>query len=400
MSKNANSKKIHGQFRLSIPTQIYSGSGEVKRIGDIVKRFGKRILIVSMRDLRKVVRHVEKIVMPGAFVETVLLDNAEPTCRVIDALKKEFRGSRIEVIIGLGGGTAIDVAKALAVALTHPKPIWSYVNLSNRPPAQLTRPVLPIIAIPTTSGTGSEVTQYSVLINSETAQKGTIQEQVIFPRAAILDPDLTKTQPRQLTAATGIDAFVHALESFLNISKYSPVADWASREAMSIIFRALPKVYRDPGNLSLRAEMCWGSTLAGIAISHRGTTAVHALGEPLGAATHIPHAHSIAICALPVLRHSRGRALDKLAELCDILSPRKNVKAKRDRKSKKAIMLIAKLFRTVRMVRKVSDYIDLSDLNKNKLLKNVRELKKRPLAQHPVLFSKKELVSIIDSITE
>ena len=146
---------------------------------------------------------------------------------------------------------------------------------------------------------------------------------MLFPKAAFLDPNFTRTMPPELTAATGIDAFMHAFESFINISKYSPVAEWAAREAMSIIYQTLPKVYKNLDNLELRLEMGWASTLAGIAISHRGTTAIHAIAEPLGAITHIPHSVAVAICTLPVLKYTWSKTIKKFAFIYEILEPSK-----------------------------------------------------------------------------
>ena len=136
----------------------------------------------------------------------------------------------------MGGGSVIDMAKSLSIALTNPEPIWEYANLSYRPPKILTEKTIPVIAIPTTSGTGSEVTPYAVLSNIKKNQKGTIQQSEIFPRAAFEFPEFMISMPKELTASTGIDAFAHALESYMNISKQSPISEMLSIEAMKIIF--------------------------------------------------------------------------------------------------------------------------------------------------------------------
>jgi len=387
-------------FQLNIPTQVYAGRNESERIRDIISRFGKRVLVISMQDLSEMADRIRNYITTAEIsTELILLENIEPTSSYIDKLKHQLEGNEIDAIIGIGGGTAIDTAKALAIGLTHSDPIWLYTNLSNRPPLPLVNQTLPVIAIPTTSGTGTEVTPYAVLTNTETNQKGTIQQSEICPKVAILDPKLTKTQPPKLTAATGIDAFVHALESFINISKFSPVAEWAAREAMIIIYKILPEVYKNLNNFELRLEMGWASTLAGIAISHRGTTAIHAIAEPLGAITHIPHSVTVAICTPPVLKHTWSKAIKKFALLYDILEPFNRCEKTDAYKAEKIVELIITMFEKVNMVKKNEDYIEPKGLA-DKLLGDVIKYKFRPLAQHPVKFSKKELTLIISDIVE
>jgi alcohol dehydrogenase class IV len=257
--------------------------------------------------------------------------------------------------------------------------------------------VLPVIAVPTTSGTGSEVTPYSVLMNVETRQKGTIQQQEICPRIAILDPELTKTQPPHLTAATGVDAFVQAVESFISISKFSPVAEWAAKEAIAIVYEALPRVYRNPSDLELRLAMAWASALSGIAISHRGTTAVHAIAEPLGAIAHIPHGDAVAMCALPVLQRTWPKAPERFAALCDLLEPAGHGSGNQLRKAERALELIRELFLKVDMMKKAKDFIGQGKIS-DALFEDVKKYKFRPLGQHPAQFGDEELLSIVRDI--
>src|SRR4030095_8647174 len=223
-------------FALGIPTRLYCGVDSTKSIAEVCQNLGSKPLLVTAREL---VQAHERILScldeMGCTISTVYLDSPEPTCAFIDSLAQELRPKQYDCIIGLGGGSAIDTAKSLSIALTHTDPIWLYANLPNRPPLGLKNRLLPIVAIPTTSGTGAEVTPYAVLTNSETLQKGTIQQSEIFPYAGIVDPVLTQTMPLELTAATASDAFAHALESQLNISKFSPVSDWAGREALRLI---------------------------------------------------------------------------------------------------------------------------------------------------------------------
>lgn len=386
-------------FQFNIPTKIYAGKGEIKRLKEAINNFGKRVLIISMEDLLEMVNSVINYIkpIPSIYYELILLKNIEPRCCDVDYLKQKIKNKKFDVIIGIGGGTAVDMAKALSIALTQSEPIWLYANLSNRPPLPLLKPLVPVVAIPTTSGTGSEVTPYAVLTNSETNQKGTIQETALFPKVAFLDPTLTRTMPSELTAATGIDAFMHAFESFINISKYSPVAEWAAREAMSIIYQTLPKVYKNLNNVELRLKMSWASTLAGIAISHRGTTAIHAIAEPLGAITHIPHSVAVAMCTLPVLKYTWSKTIKKFAFIYEILELSKKFEKSDINKAKGTVELISDIFKKVNMFKKVKDYIKAENIA-DKLLDDVSKYKFRPLVQHPVKFNKEELKLIINDI--
>ena len=391
---------MKSNFNYNLPTKVFAGVDVLENLVEICKMYGSRILIITPPDISQAKEKVLRCFNKSEFsIKIFYLDSPEPTCRFIDLSREKLKSKQFDCIIGLGGGSAIDMAKALSIALTHPEPIWLYANLSNRPPLPLLKPLIPVVAIPTTSGTGSEVTPYAVLTNSETNQKGTIQETAIFPKAAFLDPTLTRTMPPKITAATGIDAFLHAFESFINVSKYSPVAEWAAREAMSIIYQTLPKVYKNLDNVELRLEMSWASTLAGIAISHRGTTAIHAIAEPLGAITHIPHSVAVAICTLPVLKYTWSKSIKKFCVLYEILEPSKKFEKSDIDKAKKSVELIENMFKQVNMFKKVKDYIKFEKIPE-KLLEDVTKYKFRPIAQHPIEFNKEELKLIINEIVE
>lgn len=385
-------------FQFAMPTKLYCGPDSLKMLPELCSAFGDKLLLVTSADLA----HAEKSVLDalgrGASVETFHIEASEPTVAFIDASAAELRSKKFDCIIGVGGGSAIDMAKALSIALTESESIWMYANLSNRPPLPLENSPIPVIAIPTTSGTGSEVTPYAVLTNSETKQKGTIQEPVIFPTAALLDPALTVTMPAHLTAQTGIDALTHAMESYINISKLSPVSEWAGREAVRIIFRDLPRVLKEPEDLELRSAMSWASSLAGIAIAHRGTTAIHAIAEPLGALTHLPHASAVAICTLPVLKHTGVRGEKSFSELFDAISSANGLP--NAQKSSAFIERTDELLNTVGVNKRVSECVgpDASDGLAESLLDNVMEYKYRPLKQHPEEFDRDVISKIISEI--
>ena len=388
-------------FEFNLPVPIYFGDNSTQKLPEICKKFGTNILLVTSKDIQYIEKKILSILETSYFsIETLYLESPEPTCSYIDSTAKYFSSKKFDCIIGLGGGSAMDMAKSLSIALTNQEPIWSYANLSYRPPKPILKKTLPVILIPTTSGTGSEVTPYAVLTNSEIEQKGTIQEVAIFSKAAIIDPSLMLSMPNELSTSTGMDAFAHALESCLNISKFSPVSEWAGIESMKIIFHFLPKVIKEPSNLEWRMNMAWASTLAGIAITHRGTTTAHAIAETLGALTKIPHAHCVTISTMPTLKYTYRKTIDKLVEIYDRLYWHDNNKIDRDEKAKLIIKKVENLIEQIGMKRTAKDYLSkemIVGLN-NKILNHMLTHKFRPLKQHVIQFSNNELLMIINEI--
>ena len=307
-------------FNIYSPTSIVFGNNKLDsllfKIGDKYKN----ILVVGNKDLKT---HLDKLIDVidniSAYSYLFTFDNIEPTTSMIDEITESLTKKNFDLIIGLGGGSAIDMAKALAISLRNPEPIWNYANLSNRPPSKLANKPIPVVAIPTTSGTGSEVTPYAVLSKEDTKQKGTIQEDSIIPIFAIVDSNFLLTMPPELTAYTGVDAFAHAFESYINISKLSPFTELVSEKAMTLIFRHLPEAVKKGSNVKSRLKMAYASSLAGMAISHRGTTTTHAIAEPMGALTKLPHSVTVCLCTLPVLKHSYDHIKEKLDRLNKII---------------------------------------------------------------------------------
>jgi len=398
---NNNITNIKYNFGMNLPTRIYAGSESLNNLPELCKGYGTEILLVTSKELSYALKEVLACFEKTKFsITTFSLKSEEPTCLFIDASASQLAPKRFDCIIGLGGGSAIDMAKALSISLTHTESIWMYANLSNRPALPLTNNLIPIIAIPTTAGTGSEVTPYAVLTNSETKQKGTIQETAIFPKAAILEPKFTESMPPELTASTGIDAFTHALESYLNISKYSPVTEWAGKESIRLIFENLKAAYDNPDDLHRRMNMAWASTLAGIAIAHRGTTAIHAIAEPLGALTHLPHGHAVSISTLPVLKHTLKAAASKFSDLYKSIFTNITLEKKESYYAEAFVDEVQKLIASVNMDKTASDSLP-HEIIKNlgtDLLENVINYKFRPIKQHPIEFNENSLKSIINEI--
>ena len=385
-------------FEFNLPVPIYFGVDSTQKLPEICKKFGTSILLVTSKDISHIEKKILSILENSYFsIDSLYLESPEPSCSYIDSIAKDLSSKKFDCIIGLGGGSAMDMAKSLSIALTNPEPIWSYANLSYRPPKPILKKTLPVILIPTTAGTGSEVTPYAVLTNSEIEQKGTIQEVAIFSKAAIIDPSIMTSMPNDLTAFTGMDAFAHGLESCMNISKKSPISELTGIESMKIIIQCLPEILETASNLELRTKLAWASTLAGIAIAHRGTTTAHAIAETMGGLIKIPHGIAVAISTIPVLKATLQSNPDSLSTLYDKLFFDDIIKSTQD-KANTLVNSVSQLLEKVGLNKHVNNYHDTSSDFPDKILNNLLNFKYRPLKQHPVEFNNETLKKIIEEI--
>ncbi|MGC8852051.1 MAG: iron-containing alcohol dehydrogenase, partial [Hydrogenobacter sp.] len=232
--------------------------------------------------------------------DILIFDGIEPnpTDKQVNEASQIAVKEKVDFIIGLGGGSSLDVAKAVSIVSSNEGYAWDYVNYPEGPRLIpfLNRPV---ICIPTTAGTGSEVNRYSVISNPIRKEKLVISHSLNYPKVAIVDPALTKTMSPRLTAITGIDAFIHALESFTNRA-YNPMADELAIRAIRIIKEWLPIAVKDPENMKAREMMSYASMLAGIAIDKKRVALIHAMEHPVSA--HYPNvAHGEGLAALAVV---------------------------------------------------------------------------------------------------
>ena len=390
---------VSNNFQFKLPVSIYFGRNSIEKLPETCKKIGSNAILVTSRDISHLAEKVSATLENAKInFEIFYLESSEPDCTLIDSSAKKIAEKKIDYIIGIGGGSVLDMTKSLSIALTNPEPIWMYANLSYREPKPIIKKTMPIISIPTTSGTGSEVTPYAVLTNSEKCQKGTIQQPEIFPKAAFIDPELMTSMPKELTASTGIDAFAHALESFINISKNSPISEFISIEAIKLIFSYLPKVIHEPENVEYRQKMAWASTLSGIAISHRGTTTAHAIAETLGGLIQIPHAHAVAITTYPVLKETLPYAKEQLAYIYERVF-QENAKHKSNENAAAFVNSVYKLIDEVGLNRNLTNYINKIPTNfSEKLLETLLNYKYRPLRQHPKKFESTDLKKMIEVV--
>lgn len=234
---------------------------------------------------------------------------ADPPEHIVLEATERARRAQAEVVLGLGGGSSMDVAKLIAALLPTDQPLKDMYGIG-----KVTGKRLPLIQVPTTAGTGSEVTAVSIVTTGETTKMGVVAPQ-LYADLAILDAELTIGLPSAITAATGIDAMVHAIEAYTSKLRKNPISDLLAREALRLLSANLELAVREPQNLEARQAMLLGACLAGQAFANAPVAAVHALAYPLGITFHLPHGLSNALVLNPVLAFNLSHANALYAEL-------------------------------------------------------------------------------------
>jgi alcohol dehydrogenase class IV len=309
-------------FNFHQPSEIIFGSGRLAEAGEIVLKYGKRCLMVTTPDtaLKPLYGRVKKI-LTGAGIKVAHFSGVipNPTTETSEAGSKMAVKHKADVILGLGGGSSMDAAKAIAVEATHTGSAWDY--LFYKEPAPDPSKVLPVIAISTTSGTGSQVTQVSVITNTGERDKSALYNPVIFPKVAVVDPELMLTLPRMVTAQTGFDVFCHAFESMIHPGTGAYISLLA-KEAIRLVVENLPKVLSNGTDLAAREKMAWADTLAGLCIASAGVTLPHGMGMAVGGMyPHVAHGESLAILYPACTKFTARSAIDQYAFMARAISP-------------------------------------------------------------------------------
>ncbi len=302
------------------PTELRFGEGRLTEVGEVVARLGRRCLLVSRpeRGLFGPVVSRALELLESAGLEVAHFDGVEPnpTTDVVAAGARIAAEHGAQVVVGLGGGSAMDVAKAIAVEATHPGGCWDYLFYRDTQPDERT---LPVVAVPSTSGSASHVTQVAVVTSSADRDKSALYHPRLFPRVGIVDPELVATLPPAATAATGFDVFCHAFESTLhpNASPYTRVL---AEEAIRRVLTYLPRAVADGHDLEARREMAWADTLAGLCIANAGVTLPHGIGMAIGGMyPHVAHGVALAACYPACTRFTLASAPEAFARLGTML---------------------------------------------------------------------------------
>ena len=301
------------RFTFSVPQNILFGEGVLKELpGAAGKLGGKHGFIISGPTLNRhgVVGQCEEILtQAGIAVSTFCDTEGNPSVETVERAAEAFRASGADFIVALGGGSPMDVAKAVGVVAKYGGSITEYEGADKVPGA-----IIPLIAIPTTAGTGSEATQFTIITDTRKDIKMLLKGKVLIPSLAIIDPQFTMTAPPKITAATGLDALCHAVEAYTS-RKAQTLSDTFAMSAVKRIFKFLPVAFHDGKNEEARVQMSVAALEAGIAFNNSSVTLIHGMSRPIGALFHVAHGLSNAMLMKECLSFALEGAYDRFADL-------------------------------------------------------------------------------------
>lgn len=291
-------------FEFATANRIVFGPGTARQAGPMAAEFGRRAFVVTGRHPERAAVLLEGLKESGVKGLTFPVDG-EPTMDTARQATDQARQRACDLVIGFGGGSALDTGKAVAALLANGGDPMDYAEVIGRG-KKFTRPSLPFIAIPTTAGTGAEVTKNAVLGSPEHGYKASLRSPLLLPAVALVDPELTYDLPPAATASSGLDALTQLIEPFLSL-RANPLTDALCREAIPRAARSLRRAYRDGHDAEARLDMCLAALFSGMALANAGLGVVHAIAGPFGARFPAPHG---AICAslLPAAMEVNVRA--------------------------------------------------------------------------------------------
>jgi alcohol dehydrogenase class IV len=286
------------RFEFATAAQVVFGAGTLTEAGKLAQPWGRRALLVTGRTPRRAER-LQRLLTEAGIEATVFSVDGEPTLATVNAAVFAAREAGAEMVIGFGGGSAIDTAKAAAGLLANPCDLLDYLEVIGRG-QPLPHPASPWMAIPTTAGTGAEVTRNAVLGVPERGVKVSWRSPHLLARVALVDPELTLELPPAATAASGMDALAQLLEAYV-CNRANPMTDALCAAGLPRVARAFPAVWRDPRDLAARTDLALASFWSGLALANAGLGAVHGFAAPVGGLFPAPHGAVCAVLLAPVM---------------------------------------------------------------------------------------------------
>ncbi|KKB35061.1 iron-containing alcohol dehydrogenase [Bacillus thermotolerans] len=376
--------------KITLPPTSYTGWGSLSHLLDEVNRFNAKKILVITDPLLKDIGLTDKVVNPlneaGYSIDVYTEVVPEPPLAVGEKLVAYTRDNQFDMVIGVGGGSALDLTKLAGVLAVHEGSVADYLNLTGT--KKVTKKGLPSILIPTTSGTGSEVTNISVLSLETT--KDVVTHDYLLADAAIVDPALTISLPPKVTAATGIDALTHAVEAY--VSKFaSPVSDALALKAITLISNSLRTAVSNGKDKQARTDMSYGSYLAGLAFFNAGVAGVHALAYPLGGQFHIAHGDSNAVLLPYVMGYIRQSCEKRMKDIYEAMGF-SSAHLSQEEASYKCVAELKRLVEDVQIPSSLQGFSITSDALEG--LTNDAVQQKRILARSPMPLLKQDIYSI------
>ncbi len=301
----------------SIPPTIITGAGSTETVGEQATRLGAtKVLIVTDLGILKIgyADEIAKNLHNAGITSTIFSDvTPDPTLQNVTDGLNQYRAENCDVIVSIGGGSAIDCGKGISIKLTNNGEFADYMGIDKIP-----NQGAPLIAIPTTAGTGSEVTKVTVITDTNRNVKMMLSSACLLASVAIVDPLLSLTTPPHLTAAVGADALTHAIEAYIS-KRAQPITDALALKAIRLISGSLRQAWSDGGNISARTDMMLGATIAGMAFSNSSVALVHGMSRPIGAYFHIHHGLSNSVLLLDVMEFSVVGAPQRFADIAEAM---------------------------------------------------------------------------------
>ncbi len=303
-------------FEYCLPIRLIFGRGKLDRLGEVVSDYGRKALIVTGRNSARATGVLDRALagLERSRIEAVIFDRVEsnPLTTTIQAGAQIALAEKSDVIVGIGGGSALDAAKGIAFAAVNSGDLSEYIY--GKPGVG----ALPIIAVTTTAGTGSEGDSLAVLTHPLTKDKKSLKSPWLYPKASIIDPELMMTLPPAVIAATGLDVLCHALEGFVS-KRANPLTDAMAVKAIGWINRYLPRVYQDPSDIEAWEAVAMANTLGGMIIDSAGVALLHGLEHPVSGLLDVTHGVGLAAMLVRFMEFSYPASPEKFAEVAAVM---------------------------------------------------------------------------------
>lgn len=294
-------------FEFATASRIIFGNHFSGKLAELLAGMGKRVMLVTGKNAARHQPFID-LLSDAGFTVTLFYISSEPTIEIINEGVNTAREKQCTVVVGIGGGSVIDGAKAIAAMVPNPGELLDYLEVIGRGKKLAEQP-LPFVAVPTTSGTGAEVTKNAVIKSTQHHVKVSLRSNLMYPDVALVDPVLTVSLPKTITATTGADALTHLLETFVS-NQANPFVDLYCREGMKRVARSLIKAYNDGTNLEAREDMSFASMLGGMALANVKLGAVHGFAGPMGGMFPVPHG-AVCACLLPAVMEMNIQVLTR-----------------------------------------------------------------------------------------
>ncbi len=371
--------------KFSFPTTIYFGAGAVDELAGYLRDIGiKKPLLVTDPGMLKtdVFPRVERVLKDSGVAFALFAGvNPNPLDSDIQKAVDVYEAEECDGLIGLGGGSALDASKMVQVIAAHGGRVNDY-DISGGGNQKIVGPLPPMIAVPTTSGTGSEVGSCSVITSVELGRKFLVCSPLLIPSIALLDPELTVGMPASLTAATGMDAFTHCLEA-LSVKDFHPMCDAIALKGMEYVAKYLEVAVKEPGNIEARGFMQLAAMMGAVAFQ-KDLGAVHSLSHALSAHCHVPHGLANAVCLVAVMKFNKSSCLDEYAEVAGCFGIN-TLAISREEAAEKAIEAVAGLKKRIGIADRLSEVGvkegDLAELTEKAFLDGCHQSNPRPCSR-------------------